>query len=69
MSSLQTQNVVARSATTLPTPQVRSAVPAVAKLIDESKCIGCKACQVACMNWNDLRDDWQLWWRRRRGEP
>jgi formate dehydrogenase iron-sulfur subunit len=31
--------------------------PAVAKLIDESKCIGCKACQVACMNWNDLRDD------------
>jgi formate dehydrogenase iron-sulfur subunit len=29
----------------------------VAKLIDESKCIGCKACQVACMNWNDLRDE------------
>jgi formate dehydrogenase iron-sulfur subunit len=57
MSSLQSQNVVARSATTLPSPQVRSAVPQVAKLIDESKCIGCKACQVACMNWNDLRDD------------
>jgi hypothetical protein len=19
--------------------------------------------------WNDLRDDWRLWWRRRRGEP
>jgi hypothetical protein len=19
--------------------------------------------------WNDLRDDWQLWWHRRRGEP
>ncbi|QVL54536.1 MAG: hypothetical protein KFB97_10930 [Cyanobium sp. M30B3] len=18
--------------------------------------------------WNDLRDDWQLWWKRRRGE-
>ncbi len=29
----------------------------VAKLIDKSKCIGCKACQVACMEWNDLRDD------------
>jgi formate dehydrogenase iron-sulfur subunit len=29
----------------------------VAKLIDESKCIGCKACQVACMQWNDLRDE------------
>jgi formate dehydrogenase iron-sulfur subunit len=29
----------------------------VAKLIDVSKCIGCKACQVACMEWNDLRDE------------
>lgn len=29
----------------------------VAKLIDESKCIGCKACQVACMEWNDVRDE------------
>ena len=29
----------------------------VAKLIDITKCIGCKACQVACMEWNDLRDE------------
>jgi formate dehydrogenase iron-sulfur subunit len=29
----------------------------VAKLIDISKCIGCKACQTACMEWNDLRDE------------
>jgi formate dehydrogenase iron-sulfur subunit len=36
---------------------VRTNAPQIAKLIDESKCIGCKACQVACMNWNDLRDD------------
>ena len=57
MASLQSQDVVARSATTTPPPQVRHAVPQVAKLIDESKCIGCKACQVACMNWNDLRDE------------
>ena len=57
MSSLQTQDVVARSATTTATPQARSHVPQVAKLIDESKCIGCKACQVACMEWNDLRDE------------
>ena len=56
MSSLQTLNVVARSATTTATPQVRK-TPEVAKLIDESKCIGCKACQVACMQWNDLRDE------------
>ena len=26
----------------------------VAKLIDVTKCIGCKACQAACMEWNDL---------------
>jgi formate dehydrogenase iron-sulfur subunit len=26
----------------------------VAKLIDVSKCIGCKACQVACLQWNDM---------------
>ena len=31
----------------------------VAKLVDISKCIGCKACQVACMEWNDLRQDIQ----------
>ena len=57
MSSLQTQDVLARSATTTPPPQARSHVPEVAKLIDVSKCIGCKACQVACMEWNDLRDE------------
>ena len=26
----------------------------VAKLIDATTCIGCKACEVACMEWNDL---------------
>ncbi len=29
----------------------------VAKLIDVSRCIGCKACQSACEEWNDLRDE------------
>jgi formate dehydrogenase iron-sulfur subunit len=57
MSTLQSLDVVARSATTFPTPQVRTRAPDVAKLIDESKCIGCKACQVACMTWNDLREE------------
>ena len=28
----------------------------VAKLIDVSKCIGCKACQVAFVEWNDLHE-------------
>jgi formate dehydrogenase iron-sulfur subunit len=56
MASLQSLDIRARSATTTPSPEVREATE-VAKLIDESKCIGCKACQVACMNWNDLRDE------------
>jgi formate dehydrogenase beta subunit len=29
-------------------------VPIVAKYIDTSTCIGCKACEVACVEWNDL---------------
>jgi formate dehydrogenase iron-sulfur subunit len=54
--ALQSLDIKARSATTTPSPQARDAIP-VAKLIDISKCIGCKACQVACMEWNDLRDE------------
>jgi formate dehydrogenase iron-sulfur subunit len=55
---LQSLDIVRRSATTLPEPEVRGAQTGqVAKLIDTTKCIGCKACQVACMEWNDLRDD------------
>lgn len=32
-------------------------VPRMTKLIDLSTCIGCKACEVACMEWNDLPVD------------
>jgi formate dehydrogenase iron-sulfur subunit len=54
---LQSLDIIRRSATTLPSPQARgSHTGQVAKLIDTTKCIGCKACQVACMEWNDLRD-------------
>jgi Fe-S-cluster-containing dehydrogenase component len=28
--------------------------PTVTKLVDTSTCIGCKACEVACQEWNDL---------------
>ena len=58
--ALQAMDIKRRSATTTPSPNIRNPIPAtegVAKLIDTSKCIGCKACQVACMEWNDLRDD------------
>jgi formate dehydrogenase iron-sulfur subunit len=49
-------DVTRRSASTTSAPRVRQTLE-VAKLIDVSKCIGCKACQVACMEWNDVRDD------------
>ncbi|HWR88252.1 MAG TPA: formate dehydrogenase subunit beta [Acidiferrobacterales bacterium] len=53
--AIQAMEITQRSATRA----MPAAAPAtkVAKLIDISKCIGCKACQVACMEWNDVRDD------------
>ncbi len=44
-------DLVRRSASTVPAPARK--LTEVAKLIDVSKCIGCKACQVACLEWND----------------
>jgi formate dehydrogenase iron-sulfur subunit len=57
--ALQSLDIVRRSATTTRSPDIRepSGGRDVAKLIDTTKCIGCKACQVACMEWNDLRDE------------
>ncbi len=57
--ALQSLDIRRRSATATPPPSVREAATpgGVAKLIDTSKCIGCKACQVACMEWNDTRDE------------
>jgi formate dehydrogenase iron-sulfur subunit len=54
--ALQSLDIVRRSATTTPSPQQRQTTE-VAKLIDVTKCIGCKACQSACMEWNDLREE------------
>jgi formate dehydrogenase iron-sulfur subunit len=56
--ALQSLDIKRLSATTVPPPGDREPVTGtVAKLIDVSKCIGCKACQTACMEWNDLRDE------------
>jgi formate dehydrogenase iron-sulfur subunit len=55
--ALETQDIRLRSATTVEAaPNARSFRPEVAKLIDLSRCIGCKACQAACLEWNDLRE-------------
>ena len=54
--SLQSLDITRRSATTTSPPQQRQQQE-VAKLIDVTKCIGCKACQSACQEWNDLREE------------
>lgn len=52
-----TQDIIRRSATSslTPAPQARDHRQQVAKLIDVTTCIGCKGCQVACSEWNDIR--------------
>ncbi len=52
--ALQSLDIKQRSATTTPSTQVRETME-IAKLIDVTTCIGCKACQVACSEWNDIR--------------
>ncbi len=44
-----------RSASRIEQPAERQTE--VAKLIDVSKCIGCKACQAACLEWNELTEE------------
>jgi formate dehydrogenase iron-sulfur subunit len=48
-------DLLRRSATSMDMPSQRQTQ--VAKLIDVSKCIGCKACQTACLEWNDLVEE------------
>jgi len=52
-SNLLASDVVRISATAH-VPEPARQLTQVAKLIDVSKCIGCKACQSACVEWNDL---------------
>ena len=54
---MQSQDILRRSASPTQPPIARAHQTEVAKLIDVTTCIGCKACQVACSEWNDLRDE------------
>jgi len=47
-----TLDIIRRSASP-PAAGIRSQ-PTITKLVDTSTCIGCKACEVACQEWNDL---------------
>lgn len=55
--ALQSLDIKRLSATSTTPPQARQHVTEVTKVIDVTSCIGCKACQVACSEWNDLRDN------------
>ncbi|MGS0676008.1 formate dehydrogenase subunit beta [Shewanella sp. 125m-1] len=54
---MSAQDIILSSGTSELTPaaQVRRKLSKVAKLFDATKCNGCKACQVSCSEWNDLR--------------
>lgn len=54
-SNLSEADLVRRSASSVASPARQ--LTSVAKLIDTSKCIGCKACESACLEWNDLREE------------
>ncbi|MFQ5704553.1 MAG: formate dehydrogenase subunit beta [Gemmatimonadales bacterium] len=43
------------SASSAPVPSGIRSSPEIAKLVDMSRCIGCKGCEVACKEWNDLK--------------
>jgi formate dehydrogenase beta subunit len=45
---------VRQSSASLGTTSGMRKMPVVSKYIDTSTCIGCKACEVACQEWNDL---------------
>jgi formate dehydrogenase iron-sulfur subunit len=53
--NLDERDLIRRSASHV-APPARQLTP-VAKLIDTSKCIGCKACEAACLEWNNLREE------------
>ena len=55
MTTFQPLDVIRVSVTSPAAEVVSNRDVEVAKLIDVSKCIGCKACQSACLEWNDKR--------------
>ncbi|MFV0383043.1 formate dehydrogenase subunit beta [Paracoccus sp. (in: a-proteobacteria)] len=48
---------VVRASATPDLPAPSRQLDKVAKLVDISKCIGCKACQSACVEWNDTHPE------------
>src|SRR5271165_3509879 len=57
MTTFQPLDVIRISATVTEANVEPNRDVEVTKLIDVSKCIGCKACQSACLEWNDMRQE------------
>ena len=55
MTAFQPFDVIRVSVTSAEAKVVPDRDVEVVKLIDVSKCIGCKACESACLEWNDKR--------------
>src|ERR1051325_1955698 len=47
--------------TTVRSPQSSGLRRQTGFLTDSTVCIGCKACEVACKEWNDVPDDGYVW--------
>jgi formate dehydrogenase iron-sulfur subunit len=52
----KTLEIMRASGSTASAPGIRQEA-ALSKLIDTTTCIGCKACEVACQQWNDLEPE------------
>ncbi|MEE2790799.1 MAG: formate dehydrogenase subunit beta [Acidobacteriota bacterium] len=53
--TLSIKRISASPSALIPLESLRSGGPVYSKLVDISKCIGCKGCEVACKEWNDLK--------------
>ena len=53
--TLSIKRISATPSALIPLASLRSGGPVYSKLVDISKCIGCKGCEVACKEWNDLK--------------
>ncbi len=53
--NLAIKRISATPSALIPLNSLRSGGPVYSKLVDISKCIGCKGCEVACKEWNDLK--------------
>ena len=52
--TLTIRRVSASPGALIPMDALRSGGPVYSKLVDISKCIGCKGCEIACKEWNEL---------------